>query len=296
MKLFSLTSFVILAGSLLSFGEGAANNTSVPAASASKIVPGKNFDRVVIFIFENNDYDKVIKNKYFKSLPVKYNGILLTNYYATTHPSQPNYIALISGSTAGTNEDDKSDIKRKNIVDLLEKKNISWKSYQEDYPGHCNKKMDIKDYARKHNPFMSFVNISENKKRCANIVNSKQLDEDIKNNQVPQFVFYTPNLKNDAHDTSIKYASRWFKKYLEKRIQNKAFNKNTMFVVTFDEDDGGDENKVYTSLFGPDFHPHNKSKKDNKKYNHYSLLRTIEDNWELGTLKQKDEKATPFDL
>ncbi|KAI9301991.1 phosphoesterase family-domain-containing protein [Cunninghamella echinulata] len=195
MKLFSLTSFVILAGSLLSFGEGAANNTSIPAASASsKIVPGKNFDRVVIFIFENNDYDKVIKNKYFKSLPVKYNGVLLTNYYATTHPSQPNYIALISGSTAGTNENDKSDIKRKNIVDLLEKKNISWKSYQEDYPGHCNKKMDIKDYARKHNPFMSFVNISENKKRCANIVNSKQLDEDIKNNQVPQFVFYTPNV------------------------------------------------------------------------------------------------------
>ncbi|CAO3621712.1 unnamed protein product [Cunninghamella blakesleeana] len=289
MKL--LTSFILLISTLLTFGNCAANQTST-----SSIVHGKFFDRVVIFIFENQDYSKVIKNKYFKSLPKKHNGILLTNYFATTHPSQPNYIALISGSTAGTKEDDKSDIKRQNIVDLLEKKKITWKSYQEDYPGNCNTKMDIKNYARKHNPFMSFVNISKNKKRCANIVNSKQLDEDIKNNQVPQFVFYTPDLKNDAHDTNIKYASRWFKKYLEKRINNKAFNQKTMFVVTFDEDDGGGNNKVYTSLFGPDFHPHNTSGKDKKKYNHYSLLRTIEDNWNLGTLKQHDEKATPIDL
>ncbi|CAO3596970.1 unnamed protein product [Absidia cylindrospora] len=270
---------------------------NVTSTSSSSIVPGQFFDRVVIFIFENQDYSKVMKNKYFASLPKRHNGVLLTHYLATTHPSQPNYIALISGDTKGTKEDDKSNIKRQTIVDLLEKKKISWKSYQEDYPGGCDKRMDIKNYARKHNPFMSFVNISENKKRCANIVNSKQLDEDIKNNQVPQFVFYTPNLKNDAHDTNIKYASKWFKKYLEKRINNKAFNKNTMFAVTFDEDDGGtDNNKVYTALFGPDFHRKKNSKTDNKKYNHYSLLRTIEDNWELGTLKQKDKTAVPFDL
>lgn len=70
-----------------------------------------------------------------------------------------------------------------------------------------------------------------------------------------------------------------------------------MFVVTFDEDDGGtDDNKVYTALFGPDFHRKSKAKTDKKRYNHYSLLRTIEDNWKLGTLKQHDEKAVPFDL
>lgn len=52
-----------------------------------------------------------------------------------------------------------------------------------------------------------------------------------------------------------------------------------MFVVTFDEDDGAsDNNKVLTLLFGPDFHPSNKKKKDKTRYNHYSLLRTIEDN------------------
>lgn len=101
---------------------------------------------------------------------------------------------MTSGSTKGTNEDDESNIKRKNIVDLLEAKKISWKSYQEDYPGGCNKEMDIDDYARKHNPFMSYTNVQKNKKRCANIVNAKELDKDIKKGQVPQYVFYTPDV------------------------------------------------------------------------------------------------------
>lgn len=59
--------------------------------------------------------------------------------------------------------------------------------------------MDIKGYARKHNPFISFKNIQSSKSRCAKIVNSKQLDKDIKNNSVPQFVFYTPNV--NRHNT-----------------------------------------------------------------------------------------------
>ncbi|RCH92299.1 hypothetical protein CU097_009720 [Rhizopus azygosporus] len=253
---------------------------------------GKYFDRVVIIIFENQDYKVAAKNKYLSTLTSKYKGFTLTNYLATTHPSQPNYIALISGSTKGTNEDDESNINRKTIVDLLEAKGISWKTYQENYPGGCNKEMDIGPYARKHNPFISFQNIQKNKSRCAKIVNSKQLDKDIKSNSVPQFVFYTPNLNNDAHDTNMGYASKWLKKFLTSRINEKAFSENTMFVVTFDEDDGGsDDNKVMTILFGPDFHPSSNKKTDHTKYNHYSLLRTIEDNWNLGDLGQNDKKA-----
>ncbi|ORX59702.1 hypothetical protein DM01DRAFT_1381238 [Hesseltinella vesiculosa] len=261
-------------------------------------VPGKYFDRVVIFVFENKYYSSVIKNRHFASLPKKYSGKLLTNYIATTHPSQPNYIALISGSTKGTNEDDESNIDRQSVVDLLEKKHISWKSYQENYPGGCNKNMDIGTYARKHNPFMSFTNISGNKKRCANIVNAKQLDRDIAHNKVPQYVFYTPNLNHDAHDKSTAYAGHWFSRFLAKRIRNPAFNKNTLFIVTFDEDDGGNDSKnhVYTALLGPNLNKKLSSAKDAGHYNHYSVLRTVEDNWDLGTLQTNDETANAFKL
>ncbi|KAF7726535.1 hypothetical protein EC973_008666 [Apophysomyces ossiformis] len=261
------------------------------------IVPGKHFDRVVIFIFENQKYSVAAKDKYLSSLASRYNGVVLTNYLAIQHPSQPNYIALTSGSTDGTNDDDESNINRKSIVDLLESKNISWKSYQEDYPGNCNKKMDIGSYARKHNPFISYTTISKNKDRCAKIVNSKELDRDIENGQVPQYVFYTPNIDNDAHDTNMTYAGKWFQKYLEARIQKPAFNKNTMFVVTFDEDDGSTKNnKVMTILFGPDFHRNSTAKEDDTRYNHYSLLRTIEDNWNLGDFGLHDHDASPITL
>jgi hypothetical protein len=77
----------------------------------------------------------------------------------------------------------------------------------------------------------------------------------------------------------MAFGSDWFKKFLSNRVDKSAFIKNTMFVLTFDEDDGAsDDNKVLTILFGPDFHPKTKSKKDSTKYTHYSLLRTIEDN------------------
>ncbi|KAI8150259.1 phosphoesterase family-domain-containing protein [Fennellomyces sp. T-0311] len=266
-------------------------------SSSSSLVAGKYFDRVVIIVFENKDYETAMENDYFKTLPNRHNGVLLTNYRGTSHPSQPNYIAMISGSTDGTDEDDESNIDRKTIVDLLEKKKISWKSYQEDFPGGCNKEMDIDDYARKHNPFISFKNIQKDKKRCARIVNSKELDKDIENDSVPQYVFYTPDINNDAHDTDIDYGAKWLKKFLEPRIKKPAFSKNTMFVVTFDEDDSNtDENHVYTALFGPDWKGAPKSKKDKKEYDHYSLLRTIEDNWSLGDLGEEDEDADPFDL
>ncbi|KAJ8657330.1 hypothetical protein O0I10_006883 [Lichtheimia ornata] len=265
--------------------------------NSSTLVPGKHFDRVVIIVFENKDYSTAMKNKYLKSLPSRHNGVLLTNYHGTSHPSQPNYIAMISGSTKGTKEDDESNFDRDTIVDLLERKQISWKTYQEDYPGGCNSHMDIDNYARKHNPFISFKNIRNNKKRCANIVNADQLDKDIKDDKVPQYVYYTPNLKNDAHDTDMDYGAKWLKKFLEPRIKKSAFSKNTMFVVTFDEDDSNTKsNRVYAALFGPDFKRSSKSRKDHKKYDHYSLLRTIENNWDLGDLDQHDKDAVGFDL
>lgn len=132
-------------------------------SGSSSIKKGKHFDRVVIVVMENQNYDVAYKDKFLNGLHEEYkNGIMLTNYLGTTHPSQPNYVSLqliflspyhlqnvlnhtffsilkismISGSTKGTKENDESNIDRKTIVDLLEAKDISWKTYQEDYPGN----------------------------------------------------------------------------------------------------------------------------------------------------------------
>jgi acid phosphatase len=203
-------------------------------------------------------------------------------------------------------------------VDLLEAKNISWKSYQEAYTGNCDTSMRIGTYARKHNPFMSMTNIQKDSNRCVNIVNADQLDTDISNNDVPQFVFYTPDMNNCGHDTSLQYASKWFEGYLEPRIAKENFTKNTMFVSTWDEaKDYLIPNQVQTVLFGPSFKRSSNASSDSTKYNHYSLLKTIEDNvrtwnlkkrsetythsflshqWDLGNLGENDAKATAISL
>jgi len=120
-------------------------------------------------------------------------------------------------------------------------------------------------------------------------VNSKQLDKDLFTGNLPQFSYYTPNIDNDGHDTNITFAGKWLHQFLEPRIQE--FPSRTMFVITWDEDDFTEENQIFTAIFGSMITPNTV---DNTLYNHYSLLRTIEDNWNLGNLGRNDATATPF--
>jgi hypothetical protein len=85
-------------------------------------------------------------------------GILLTNYLAITHPSQPNYAAAAGGATNGVSGDSFTRIasSKKTIVDLLEAKSVSWGVYQEDMPysgfqgDYVNQASGKNDYVRKH--------------------------------------------------------------------------------------------------------------------------------------------------
>ncbi|KAI8868675.1 phosphoesterase-domain-containing protein [Ramicandelaber brevisporus] len=260
---------------------------SPPGPVPSPYVPGKHFDRVFIVIFENMAYKNVTADPYFAGVAKQ--GLLLTNYFAVTHPSEPNYVALTYGSTANITDDAKYDIQGKSIVDLLEAKGVSWKSYQEAYPGDCFKGESSGTYRRKHNPFISFVNVQNNADLCAKIVNSDQLATDLAANTVPQYSFYTPDMNNDGHDTNTTYASKWLQGFLPKLTTNKQLMENTAVVLTFDEDDYNGTNQVYTAVLGKGVKA---GSTDGNKYDHYSLLRTIEDNFELGNLGRNDANAT----
>ncbi|KAF9301339.1 hypothetical protein BG003_002855, partial [Podila horticola] len=211
-----------------------------------------------MIVFENMDYEKAAAT-YFGSLAKK--GTLLTNYHAITHPSQPNYISMISGSTQGCKDDEDHNFKSQNLIDLLEPKGISWKAYQEDYPGDCYLgDSSNKLYRRKHNPFISFTDIATNPARCAKIVNASELDTDLANDALPQFSFFTPNMDNDGHDTSVcpSFAADWLESFIEDKLNNPAFMTNTAILVTFDEDDSHTDsrknhtqkNRIHSILLG----------------------------------------------
>ncbi|ORZ00473.1 phosphoesterase family-domain-containing protein [Syncephalastrum racemosum] len=243
--------------------------------------------------FENQDFDVIDAIDEFKALAKE--GVLLTNFNAITHPSEPNYVAAVGGSSFGITTDDYYNIPANvtNLFDLLEAKGLTWKSYQEDIPSTCWTGYTSEDglYVRKHNPPIIYDSIGLNKTRCANIVNAKELEKDIENETMPNWSFYTPNMLNDAHtsDTNATYAANWLKGFWDSTLNNPKLLDSTLVIITFDETDNYQiRNRVWTLLFGavPD---KVKGTEDNTFYTHYSTLKLVEENWDLGSLGRNDE-------
>jgi hypothetical protein len=247
------------------------------------------FERILVVILENQEFWISNLNAELSSLTKK--GTLLTNHKATTHPSQPNYISIVAGDTMGVKSNSNYDVEGRNLVDLLEEKGISWKTYQEDYPGNCFDGGKSDRYRRKHNPFISFNNVRNNKERCAKIVNSDELWKDLEGNNLPQFSFYTPDMDNSGHDTGIIHAGKWTHKFVHKLLKYNQIINGTLVVLTFDEGLLIGPNKIYTLLIGPSVP---EDVMDDTSYTHYSLLKTVEGNFGLGSLGRHDEKAIPF--
>ena len=246
---------------------------------------GKYFDRAIFVIFENTNYADAVKQPFFKQLANT--GALFTNMNAVLHPSQGNYIALTSGDTNGIINDNPKDIDVKNIIDLLEAKGLTWRVYAEDYPGNCFTGKASGNYVRKHNPFISFKDIQSNKTRCLNIVNASSFASDAQAGNLPNYVFYVPNLKNDAHDTNISYADKWYSQNFSSIVNDSRIMANTILITTFDESGSSQRNQIYTSIVGPNV----RVGAYNDNVSIPSLLKLMEENWDLGNLGKKDQLA-----
>ncbi|KAL8277670.1 hypothetical protein RQP46_009943 [Phenoliferia psychrophenolica] len=281
----------------------------------SPIVPGKVFDRNIIIMLENKDYDEAAVSATFQKLAKK--GILFTDYYGITHPSQGNYIASVSGSTQGCIFDDtdgyefpNSPANVKTVVDLLEAKDISWAAYMENMPEVGFKDLDYAShnynveggedynyYVRRHSGLMKFDSITENPERLARHRNFNNFAEDLQNDALPQWVWITPNVNNDGHDTSVKYAADFLEYWLVPLLEDERFNNNRTFItLTWDESEitGSDINHIYVVALGKAVPESLHGTEDDLYYNHYSQLSTIEENWGLGNLGQGDKNANVY--
>lgn len=96
----------------------------------------------------------------------------MTNFNAITHPSEPNYVAAVGGSNYGITNDDYYNIPASvpTIVDLLEKKGLTWKEYQQDIPAVGFTGYKAGTYVRKHNPLVIYDSVGLNATRLKNIV------------------------------------------------------------------------------------------------------------------------------
>ena len=246
---------------------------------------------VMVVVLENTDEADAVQQAYFQALAAR--GVLLTNVAAEAHPSQPNYIAMVAGSTYGVTDDSNVTIDVRHIGDLLEGVGKSWKVYAEDYPGNCFLGATSGYYARKHVPFLSFANVTGDPVRCARIVDAAELATDVNNGTLPTYSLYVPNLLNDGHDTGAAYADNWLRTTFEPLLNDKRFTDGMLLIVTFDEAEAGSPagNVVATILVSTTIEP---GVTVSVALSHYSILKLAEDVLGLGSLHAGDATATPI--
>lgn len=279
-----------------SFYVGAANSTITNTPN----VPGAVFDRFIQIWLENTDFAQAASNSVFQSLAAQ--GVTLTGYYGVTHPSEPNYLAAVGGDFFGLATDNMEYIPTNvsTVVDLLEQKNISWATYQENMPTDGYEPFNFTNpdnytyYVRKHNPLVIYESVANISTRSARIRNFNDFAVDVGNNSLSQWIFITPNLRNDAHDTNVGYAASWLSYWLLPLLNDPNFNTNkTLILLTFDENETYTiGNSVYSLLLGGVIPQAMKNTTDSTFYTHYSAISTVENNWDLGNLGRQDTNKT----
>lgn len=242
---------------------------------------------VFLVVLENADAATASAQPFLSELASR--GAALRNYHALTHPSQPNYVALVAGSAYGIQNDDPVTIDVPHLGDLLDEHGLSWKVYAEDYPGGCFTAASSGHYVRRHVPFLDFANMQRDPRRCsAAIVDATTLDADIAAGTLPSFSLYVPNTVDDGHDTGVAAADTWLRARFAPLLDDARFMDGTLFIVTFDEGATGGPNIVYCSLYGAGVQS---GAATADYYDHYSLLRTIEEIFHIGTLLHHDDSA-----
>ena len=346
----------------------AAVGLTVTAAGVSVATPsnghgsngrsGMAFDHLFVIMLENHSQSSVIGDSnapYITSLATTYG--MADHYYGVTHPSMPNYLASIAGTNFGIQDDNDQNVvnlDRTNLVDQLEAAHIPWGAYMEALPDNKLDRFWPSQadplYAKKHNPFVLFDDITGNPARMANVKDYGQLGADLDSADAPRFVWITPDqcndmhggvydaipghtetpcpygsAKDDANDAALKHNADVFVQSAVQTItSSRAWTRRSAIVIVTDENDytgnhttGGWENAdgccdspyvpagdprvsatwpggtyggglipgVVVTAGGP------RHVVDHTPYNHYSLLTTIEDNWNLGHIGHAGDNA-----
>ncbi len=268
-----------------------------PASPTPGPVPA--FSHIGVLVLENHEFGRVIGNDEMPTFNAWANQYtLLTQYFAIRHPSLPNYLALIGGSTFSVTTDcTQCYLNAPTLPDLLEAGGRTWKSYQEDLPSPCFSG-DTATYFQKHNPFLYFDPIRLDAARCQQgVVNLDELQIDLERHTLPDFFFITPNICNDAHNCDVRTSDLWLGKLVPFILAYPDMQRDGLLVITWDEGQGDHGccgmdpagGRVATLLLSP---LARRGFQDDTPYTHYSLLKTIAAAWGLPELAHAADPQT----
>jgi acid phosphatase len=231
-------------------------------------------NHVVMVIEENHSFSQIMNMQHANSTinALAKRGVLFTQSYGVTHPSLPNYLALFSGDTQGVHDDAcPYTFKNDNLATALLDKNLSFASYSENLPATGDLSCYSGAYQRKHNPVSNWQGT-----RLPAEINLRFTDFPQDFSKLPTVAFVVPDQNNDMHDGSFEAADDWLKKHITPYV-DWAFKHNSLLILTWDEDNGSENNRLVTLFVGPMV----KVGTSAQHINHYTVLRTLLDMYKL---------------
>jgi phospholipase C len=208
--------------------------TIAPANQAAASVPPPH---VMVIVEENRAEQAVIGSPsapFINSLAARYG--LATQSYAASHPSLPNYLDLIAGSTLGINDDGTGyTFAVPTLVDQLTQRGVGWRVYMEGMPSPCFGGAFSGGYAKKHDPFMYFSSVTASAGQCHRVVPFSQLAGDLGSGSAPPFLWVTPNLCDDGHDCGNSTMDAWLQATLTGVRTSAWYAHGGTVIITWDE-------------------------------------------------------------
>ncbi len=282
---------------------GVPNTIAAPTSNT-----GHYFDYVVVVMMENKNYGDVIgstSSPYINGLASQF--ALATNFRnSNDNGSLPNYLTITTGSApswAGCNSPPSRCTGFKpiatSITDGLESKAFSWKAYMEGMPSNCyagsQEYYSSPDgvYYPRHDPFIYIASVINNQSECNKVVPAGTNDSTLLNDlsstgTASNFIWLTPNGCNQSHDCGAAQGDAYLSVLVPKILSSTIFRtQSAALFLTWDE--GTSDSHIPTILAGPTVKAGYQS---NAPYEHYSMLKTIESNWNLGALTSNDARAT----
>jgi hypothetical protein len=243
---------------------------------------------VMVIVMENREESAVVGRPdapYITSLANGYG--LATQWYGVSHPSLPNYLAMISGSDQGVHDDGTSySFGAQTLVGELAARGIGWKAYMEDMPSPCFGGGSSGRYAKKHDPFMYFTSITGSPAQCGRVVPHGQLRSDLAAGTAPPFLFVTPNLCDDGHDCSNSVADGWLRGEMGMVMGSGWFKQGGSVVITWDE--GASDNGCCCGASGGRIATIVVTAAGRRRLategDHYGMLRALEEDYGVGLL------------
>ncbi|MFN0280381.1 MAG: alkaline phosphatase family protein [Kineosporiaceae bacterium] len=245
---------------------GAAEGPAARTVTPSRPTPAlPRPDHVVVVVMENHGYGSIVGSAdapWINSLP----AAVMTDWHGVMHPSQPNYLAMFTGSTHGVTDNRcPVTVPGPSLASQLISAGLSFIGYSEGLPSADPTACRAGAYARKHNPWVDVIGLpaSTNQPMTAFPTDYAAL---------PTVSFVVPDLCHDTHDCPVRQGDAWLRDTLDGYVTWAATH-NSLLVITYDEDDSKTPgNHIPTHFVGPMVRPG----RYDTLGNHYTLLRTVE--------------------